>query len=353
MREFLEKYHLYGKRVAVGVSGGADSLALALRMAEAGVNVIALSVDHKLRPESRSEADYVAQIMQHYKIEHHILEWSGEKPTSGLEAAAREARYGLMLDFCHCHDIKYLATGHHLRDQAETFLLRLLRGSGVIGLSGIQPCIRRDGIMIIRPQLGDHPDELRQFLQQKNIRWIEDPMNDEENYMRVKIRKFLPELQQIGIDEKRLAATAETLRQTREFLETQRDDFIAQYVRYFGGCTAAVTFARLIKSPREIARLVLDELIRKIGDKHYSPEAAVTNRILQAGTNFKGCTAGGCELLVASKKLWIIPQINDTEVMSLRQWREFSCGQDDLKCCGLPYKVRRAIKIYREKNEQR
>ena len=95
MQDFFTKYGIENQAIAVGVSGGADSLALALRLNEQGYKIVALTVDHGLRPEARIEAEYVASVMQKYNIEHHILTWVGTKPQTSIEEAAREARYNL------------------------------------------------------------------------------------------------------------------------------------------------------------------------------------------------------------------------------------------------------------------
>lgn len=343
MQDFLNQYGIDNQPIAVGVSGGADSLALVLRLNEQGYKVVALTVDHGLRPEARQEAEYVASLMQKYDIEHHILTWDGDKPQVGVEEAAREARYNLMFDFCHQNNIKYLATGHHLRDQAETFLMRLARGSGVFGLSGIMPVSERKGIIIIRPQLDVTPEELKQYLKVKGIKWIEDPMNDMEDFVRVKIRKFLPQLYDIGITEEKLAQTAAVLRQTREYLQKLSDEFIRNYVRRFTDKVASISLANLQKCDEEIVRLVLGELIRCIGGENYHPEASSLRRIIAEGENFKGCTLGGCELEVALNRLWIIPQDSDNILMSTTQWDDFEGKHLEFINSGLPYKVRRAI----------
>lgn len=343
MPDFFDKYGINNQTIAVGVSGGADSLALVLRLNEQGHKVVALTVDHGLRPEARKEAEYVASLMQKHNIEHHILTWIGEKPQTGVEEAAREARYNLMFDFCHQHHIKYLATGHHLRDQAETFLLRLARGSGVFGLSGIMPVSERNGITVIRPQLDITPEELKQYLKDKQIKWIEDPMNDMSDFARVRIRKFLPSLEEIGINEAKLAQTAAVLRQTREYLQNLSDEFIGNYVRRFGGKVASISLNNLAKCDIEVARLVLGELIRDIGGEIYQPEASSIKRIIAEGENFNGCTLGGCELEVALGRLWIIPQDINNTLMSTEQWNNFVSNHLEFTNSGLPYKVRRAI----------
>ncbi len=351
MKSFLAKYNIADKVVAVGVSGGADSLALVLRLRDAGVRVIALTVDHGLREESRKEADYVANIMQKNGIDHCILTWKGEKPSAGIEELARQARYRLMFDFCKREGISILATGHHRRDQAETFLMRLQRGSGVYGLSGILPVSERDGIVIIRPQLEDDPENLKGYLRAKNIAWIEDPMNDSDDFLRVKIRKFLPELEKIGIDEKRLAETASVICRTRMFLQSNVDLFIKNHVRCWEDIVAALSWKLLNEQPQEIAMLILGQLVKKIGKVEYLPEAAEVGRILTLHDDFKGCTLGNCELFIAAKRLWIIPQDKENQLMSKAEWKNFEEEYPYYKNSGFPYKVRRALKKYmKDKN---
>ena len=344
MQDFFEKYQIKDEVVAVGISGGADSLALALRLKECGKKVVALTVDHGLRKESAEEAEYVAKVMKEQGIEHHILQWKGVKPTHGVEESAREARYRLLFDFCKNHHINVLATGHHLRDQAETFLLRLARGSGVFGLSSILPVSNREGIVIIRPQLEIAPEELRRYLNEKGVRWIEDPMNQDEDFMRVKIRKFLPRMKEIGIDEKRLSETAATLLKTRIFLQQKADEFIKNHVRLWEEAVAALSWKKLKNLPPEIALPVLGQLLQRIGNTPYVSEAEELQRVLENGDEFKGCTLGNCELLVAAKRLWIVPQDRTNRLMPKQEWDDFVKKHPVYRHCGFPYKVRRALK---------
>ena len=160
--DFFKKHKIDDETIAVGVSGGADSLALALMLKDNGKKVVALTVNHCLRQEAEAEAEYVAELMKKHNIEHHILVWTdGSKVKKGVEERARDARYNLMISFCKDNNIKVLATAHHLRDQAETFLLRLQRGSGLFGLSSMLPVSERDKIVLIRPLLDRSPEDLK------------------------------------------------------------------------------------------------------------------------------------------------------------------------------------------------
>ena len=328
MREFFATYGIDDDVIAAGVSGGADSLALALRLQAAGKKVVALTVDHGLRPQSRQEAEYVGQVMHQAGIEHHILTWAGAKPTRGIEAAARQKRYEL------------------LEHQAETFLLRLLRGSGVDGLSCMLPVSARGGVRLIRPQLGDDPDRLRAYLQERNIRWVEDESNGCEDFWRVKIRHFLPDLEQkIGLSEQRLAETAAVLARTRAYLEEQTEREIQNNVSFFESCVAAVSLQAVQKLHAEMAYRLLGRLIRNVGKQAYAPEAAEILRLLERlqADDFKGCTLGGCEIFVAQKKLWLVPEATDGAVLSKQEWQKCLRNLPQYAKAKLPYKVRRAI----------
>jgi tRNA(Ile)-lysidine synthase len=344
MQHFFEQYKIEEETVAVGVSGGADSLALALRLKEIGKKPVALTVDHGLRNESADEARYVAEIMQRFGIEHHILCWTGVKPSSGVEEAARKERYRLMIEFCRQNGIGILATGHHLRDQAETFLLRLQRGSGVFGLSGILPVSSRNGVMIIRPQLDKTPEELKAYLQQKKVQWVEDPMNQCDDFLRVKIRKFLPKLAEIGIDEKRLASTAETLAKTRAFIQAEVDAFVQNQVRWWGNVAVSLSWKKWAALPDELGQAVVRQLVQAIGQNDYAPEADDVCRMWQRRYDFKGCTFGKCELFLATNRLWIVPQDAGNKLMTKEDWAAWVVRFPEYKNAGLPYKVRRALR---------
>ena len=343
MESFFQKYGVDEKVIAVAVSGGADSLALVLQLQKTGKKIVAITVDHGLRGESAQEAEYVAEIMAKNHIEHHILKWEGKKPETGIEEAARQARYKLMVEFCKSRQIKVLAVGHHLRDQAETFLLRLQRGSGVFGLSCMQPVVNCEGIKIIRPQLNKTPEQLKTFLTEKKVDWIEDPMNQDEDFVRVKIRKFLPKLAHIGIDEKKLYETAFVLSKTRAFLQRLVDDFIKNNVRWWSDVVVGVSWTKIKNLDEEVAMPVLGQLLQKVGRTQYSPEAAELARVLAQGNNFRGCTLGKCELFIAAKRLWIVPQDEKNILMTKCDWDDFLKKNPEYVNSGLPYKVRRAL----------
>jgi tRNA(Ile)-lysidine synthase len=213
---------------AIAVSGGADSMALLHFVKNSGAKCVALTVDHGLRPESAAEAKHVAKICKELEIPHTILKWTGEKPTAGVEEKAREARYNLMLDYCKKNNIGVLMTAHQADDQIETFLINLGRGSGVYGLSGIREQTIRDGIIIFRPLLGIYRTELEKFCQENKIQYFNDSMNDDENYLRVKIRKNHSLLgTKLGITDDRLLLAIDNLGRARDFIESESNRILS------------------------------------------------------------------------------------------------------------------------------
>lgn len=181
-------------RIAVGVSGGPDSLALALLLGDwasaQGGRVHALTVDHGLRPEAATEAAAVAAwLAGRPGIEHHILRWEGPKPRSGIQAKARAARYRLMADWCRAQGISPLAVAHHLDDQIETHLMRRDHGSGDSGLAGMSALREIDGVRLLRPLLRVPKARLLASLRARGQDWIEDPSNRDRRFERVRLRE--------------------------------------------------------------------------------------------------------------------------------------------------------------------
>ena len=193
---------------AVAVSGGPDSLAL-LRLAHAafGDRVRALTVDHGLRTAAADEATAVAGYAASLGVAHATLRWAGPYPAANRQAAARNARYALLRDWCAAHGVAWLATAHHRDDAAETLLLRLARGSGTRGLSGIRP--RRDlgdGVTLLRPLLAWSKADLGGVAAAAGWIAADDPSNRDPRFDRTRVRALLGRTP--WLDPARLAASA-------------------------------------------------------------------------------------------------------------------------------------------------
>jgi tRNA(Ile)-lysidine synthase len=198
-----------GKSIGIAVSGGPDSLALLLLAAEARpLQVEAATVDHALRPESRHEAEMVATVCERLGVPHTILTaaWD-QKPETAIQERARAMRYRLLGEWVRKRRLAALVTGHHLDDQAETFLMRLARGAGVRGLAGMRRLSGRQGnlISLARPLLGWRHSELEAVCAAARVEPVQDPSNEDEQFERVRVRKALA-----GADWLNPAAVAES-----------------------------------------------------------------------------------------------------------------------------------------------
>lgn len=350
MLDFLTRYNIDDDVLAAGVSGGADSLALVLQLDEClrpiGKRVVALTVNHGLRPEAAAEADYVHRLMAKYGIEHHILVWKGEKPQTGIEEAARTARYGLLREWCEEHGVRCLCTAHHAFDQAETFLLRLQRGSGLTGLCGMQPVSNLNGLTILRPLLHTHPDALKKFLCERNIEWINDASNQCDDFLRVRMRKFLPEFERAtGITPQRLVETMSVLSRSRDYIHSQTEKFIRQHVKFWDNAGVSVFLSLLAQQHEEMRYRVLSELIKRVGGRIYTPRADDTERLLSVAleTGFRGATLGGCEVFPAQGKLWIVPELKQKTRLPKKVWDMFVLENPSYAKIRLPYKLRAVL----------
>ena len=196
------------ERLALAVSGGPDSMALLALAAEAFPGrIAALTVDHRLRPAAAAEAATVAACCAERDIPHATLPWLGTKPAAGMQAAAREARYALMADWCAANGYALLLTAHHADDQAETLLMRLARGSGSAGLAGIRPTrALGHGVTLVRPLLGTRRAELAAIAAATGWPLADDPSNRDLNYARTAARALLTTTP--WLDVPRIAAAA-------------------------------------------------------------------------------------------------------------------------------------------------
>lgn len=273
------------RAIAVAVSGGADSMALALLAAEwaraFGRCLVAVTVDHGLRAGSGAEANQVGAWLAEPWIEHTILRWDGEKPTSGIHAAARAARYRLMGAWCRAQGIEDLLVAHHRDDQSETMLLRLARGSGVTGLAAMAAVSERDGVRLLRPLLRVSKGRLIATLIARNQPWIEDPSNANPRFGRTHMRSALREWRGAATG---LATRAEAF----GLLRQEEDAATATLLRpatldALGVCRLPLDALRADarRAPRALAHV-----LRIVGGRDYAPGDAALLRLadwLRAG----------------------------------------------------------------------
>ncbi len=262
------------------MSGGGDSVALLHMFAswagrESGAAPVVLTVDHGLRAESAAEAELTVGWARALGLSTHILRWHGCKPEANVEDKARAARYRLLGAWCIKNGVRNLFLAHTEDDLAETFLLRLGRGSGVDGLSAMRaraplPCPGFEGVQVVRPLLGISRAQLRAYLPAKGASWLEDPMNQDERFARSRIRKAMPALEAAGISPTRIAQAAQHLVRAREALDAATEEFLCRHAR-FEGDFALLDGAALARLPREIGLRALCAVLMRVGECVYRP----------------------------------------------------------------------------------
>ena len=211
--------------LALAVSGGADSFALLHASHARGLPVVALTVDHGLREGSAADACVVAAWCAERGVPHETLRWEGGKPQTGVQAAARAARYRLLCEACERLGLDRLATGHTMDDQAETVFMRLRRGAGR-GLAGMPPARKiasgpGEPVDLLRPMLCVRRAEARAYAEEQGLPVRDDPGNDDEGFERVRVRAVLGALEEQGL------LTAEALARVAETQQTANREFLA------------------------------------------------------------------------------------------------------------------------------
>jgi tRNA(Ile)-lysidine synthase len=215
--------------IVLAVSGGPDSTALmwlAARWRRAlarGPRLIAVTVDHGLRAEAAREAREVRRLARSLGLPHRTLRWTGAKPKTGLPAAARTARYALLAQAARQSRATHILTAHTRDDQAETLLMRLLRGSGIAGLAAMARESERDGLRLARPFLDVSKSQLIATLKKAKIDFADDPTNRDANFTRPRIRTLMPALVAEGGDPRNLARLASRLARANAAVEVLAD----------------------------------------------------------------------------------------------------------------------------------
>jgi tRNA(Ile)-lysidine synthase len=265
--------------IALAVSGGADSLAL-LHLADRWsrrfappAGLIVLTVDHRLRPASATEAAMVATIAANRGLPHRTLVWDGDTPATGIEAAAREARYRLLAGAMHEVGARVLVTAHHRDDQAETVLMRLARGSGITGLGGMSP--RRWnadlGISVLRPLLSVPKARLVATCRTAGLPPAEDESNADPRYARARLRRIMPLLAEEGIDSASLGRMAALLQRADRALDATMLDFLRQHLTLDRLAVARLRVDALRSVPGEIRVRAIAALVEALGSTERRP----------------------------------------------------------------------------------
>lgn len=251
------------RRVVIACSGGPDSTALLGLYAEIArqghhAAPLAATVDHGLRPESGAEAVAAGLFAKTLGVEHRVLVWAGDKPRTGLPEAARVARYRLLAAYAEEVGAQAVITAHTRDDQAETVLMRLFRGSGLHGLSGMAPHSVLEGLRLLRPFLGVAKSRLVATCMARAWPFVRDPTNEEVAYLRPRLRALKPALAREGLTVERICVLAHRMRRANDALDGAAADLCR---RATGDNAQSFDAAVLAQAPDEIlVRFFVDEL---------------------------------------------------------------------------------------------
>ena len=300
---------------AVAVSGGSDSLSLAyLSKCYSLLNKLEVKfylVNHGLRKNSHSESKLVSLVLRKFDINCKILKWIGIKPSTNIQALARIKRYSLLTNECKKSKINYLLLGHHIDDLYENFLIRLLRGSGLKGLTsfGKTSEYKKNGIKILRPLINLEKKELI-YLSNKVFKFfIKDPSNSNENFKRIRIRNLIKNLKKEGLDKKKLKLTIRNLKDSNQSINFYVKKNIDQNTRFFNKKNVFILNKIFFDQSHEVIFRSLSFLMKLISGKHYVARGKSVNDLIEKiklNKIITKVTLGGC----------FVEKINETVLIS-------------------------------------
>nr|WP_255453096.1 tRNA lysidine(34) synthetase TilS [Phyllobacterium sp. SYP-B3895] len=310
--------------VIVAVSGGSDSLGLLHLLAELRASrpqfpaIIAVTVDHRLRPEAAEEAGYVATLCAELGIKHRTLAWDEPKPQTALSALARDARYRLLCQAAREADTDVILTGHTQDDQIETYAMRRLRTSSEgsdRGLAGMAPAtLFEREIWLVRPLLGITREAIRAYLRSRSVAWRDDPSNEDPKYERVRIRKALRNEERASI-----LANIATKTKRRMTHNIGAAALLQKSVAVHDGTLAEIERSAFA-GDRDDLRLAVGVLLAAMGGLSMLPAAEICDRAIQhiAGDGtFRRVSLGRCVIEVKRDKAIIYRELRSLPEVSV------------------------------------
>ena len=296
---------------AVAVSGGPDSLALAILAKIYSIDNKIIPkffiVDHKLRLESTREANHVKKVLKDFMIDAEILTWKGKKPSKNIQALARKKRYEILFKRCDKSKIKKILLGHHQDDLLENFFIRLLRGSGLKGLISLDKKSKVENKILLRPLLNQKKEDLV-FLSKYIFNFfVEDPSNKDEKFKRIKVRALLEGLKKNGLNKKKFIATIQNLKRSNDVVNFYTRENIKKNSFFLYKKNKLILSEEFFNHPYEIVFRALSESIKLIGKKYYLVRGKKLDRILNdiKNNSLTRSTLGGCVLEKVNETLII------------------------------------------------
>tara|TARA_B100000029_G_scaffold441525_1_gene459398 strand:- start:1159 stop:2229 length:1071 start_codon:yes stop_codon:yes gene_type:complete len=289
------------RNFALAVSGGADSLCLAyfskIYSYEFGSKAHVLIVDHRLRKESSTEAGKVKKILSRKNIYSQVLRWKGKIPKSNIQKNARDMRYTLLSDFCMRNKIKYLVTAHHGDDQIENFFIRLIRGSGLSGLSSMSEKVKyNSNLKIVRPFLKFEKKDLKYVTLNYFGTYIKDPSNKNEKFLRVRIRKYRKNMEKEGLDTKKIMKTVDNLLSADQALDFYKNKAFHKHVSFISKSRCLINRKIFLEEAREIIFKSFSDVLSLVSGTYYPPRSKKVLNLINRlkSDNYAKSTLGGC-----------------------------------------------------------
>ncbi|QKX03288.1 tRNA lysidine(34) synthetase TilS [Wolbachia endosymbiont of Litomosoides sigmodontis] len=342
LQDVIDDLAIYNNKVAVAVSGGIDSITLlhliiSWAKKRQCLPPIALVVNHRLRPESQKEVEFVVNYAKELGVkESFILNWEKKNIKGNVQSEARKARYELLTKWCKNNNVKHLFIAHHKDDQAETFLLRLERGSGLDGLSSMDYKFSLNGVYILRPLLSFSRGRIRKYADFYRLKWVEDRSNQDLKYRRTLYRNLLKVSDDQEILTERICLTALHMKRAKKALI---------YYTYlaFNDCVnihdlgyIEIKLSEFYKLPEEIGLRLLLYSIMVISSKHYKPRynslINIFNKVLRKDNDVH-CTLSECKIRKYGESILIIRESSKIQEVSVNlplngfiEWdNRFSC----------------------------
>ena len=293
--------NINNKSFALAVSGGPDSLSLAyfakIYASEFKNKLHVLIVDHRLRKESQFEAIKVKSLLKKKGINSKILAWKGLVPKKNIQKNARNIRYSLIYDYCLKEKVKYLLMGHHLDDQIENFFIRLLRGSGLTGLSPMSEVSKyTDKLKIVRPLLSLKKNDLKYVARKYFKFYIKDPSNKDEKFLRVRIRRYRKEMEKEGLDFRKILKTLNNLLSANKAIDFYKNKALYKHASFLSKNRCIVDTKIFTEEANEIVFKSFSDILSLISGTYYPPRSKkIINLIKRIKKNkFDKSTLGGC-----------------------------------------------------------
>ena len=308
----FEEYLGLNQNFIVAVSGGPDSLALSflskIYSIKKRLNVRYFIVDHKLRDNSTKEAAFVKMLLKKLSINLRVLTWVGKKPKSNIQSIARNKRYKLLINEANKLNINNILLGHHKDDLVENFIIRILRGSGLNGITSFDQKSNYQNINLFRPLLNFSKIDLEKITKKVFKNYVEDPSNKDEKFKRVKIRNFIKNLELEGLDKDKFNLTIKNLKFANETIKHFVEQNLSENSKIINKYKLVILNEKFFHQPEEIVFRSITEVIKIVGKKYYPARGKKIDKLInhiKNNNSFK-ITLGNC----------ILKKVNNTILVS-------------------------------------